>query len=325
MMTSSPHSTLDPRLVRQASQWWVDLQSDGATASLRQACLEWRKANPEHERAWQRVQAVTGQLHGVPEPLIQATLLTPRRTNRRQAIKTLLLLAGVTGAGIATVRLAPWVDWRADESTRIGESRHVTLPDGSRLVLNTGTAINVRYDANERRVVLLHGEILVTTAADAAPHGRAFLVETAHGTLRALGTRFLVRQDGDDSELQVYEGAVEVRATRNDSVAQVIHAGFRVRFDDMRITPAGPAQETSATWTRGMLVATEMPLRQFLQELSRYRRGHLGCEDEIASLPVSGTFPLADTDRILRALEYELPVDVRRYTNYWVTLRARPS
>ncbi|OZI50813.1 FecR domain-containing protein [Bordetella genomosp. 4] len=324
-MTSSPNSVLDPRLVRQASQWWVDLQSEGATASLRQACLEWRKANPEHERAWQRVQAVTGRLHGVPEPLIQATLLTPRRTNRRQAIKTLLLLAGVTGAGITTVRLAPWTDWSADESTRIGESRDVTLPDGTSVVLNTGTAINVRYDANERRVVLLHGEILVTTAADTGPHRRTFLVETAHGTLRALGTRFLVRQDGDDSELQVYEGAVEVRAARNDSVAEVIHAGFRVRFDDMRVTAAGPAQETSATWARGMLVATEMPLRQFLEELSRYRRGHLGCDDEIASLPVSGTFPLADTDRILRALEYELPVDVRRYTNYWVTLRARAS
>ncbi|CAM3947459.1 FecR domain-containing protein [Bordetella muralis] len=324
-MTSSSHSALDPRLVRRASQWWVDLQSEGAPASLRQACLEWRRANPEHERAWQRVQAVTGQLHDVPEPLLQATLLTPQGTGRRQAIKTLLLLAGVTGAGIATVRLAPWVDWRADESTRIGESRHLTLPDGSKVVLNTGTAINVRYDSNERRLVLLHGEILVTTTADVAPRARAFLVETAHGTLRALGTRFLVRQDGGDSELQVYEGAVEIRATRTDSVAEVVHAGFRARFDGMHVIPAGPAQDTSASWARGMLVATQMPLRQFLHELSRYRRGHLGCEDEIASLLVSGTFPLADTDRILRALEYELPVDVRRYTNYWVTLRARPS
>ena len=323
-MTPPPHPALDPRLVRRASQWWVELQSDG-TASLRQACLNWRKANPEHERAWQRVQAVTGQLRGVPEPLVQATLLTPRQASRRQAIKTLLLLTGVTGAGIATIRLAPWVDWRADESTRIGESRHVTLPDGSQVVLNTDTAIDLRYDTTERRLVLLRGEILVTTAADVAPDARAFLVDTAHGTLRALGTRFLVRQDRDDSELQVYEGAVEIRATRSDSAAEVVHAGSRVRFDDMHVTPSGSAQETSATWTRGMLVVTEMPLRQFLRELSRYRRGHLGCDDQIASLRVSGTFPLADTDRVLRALEYELPVDVHRYTNYWLTLRGRSS
>lgn len=324
-MTSPSHPALDPRLVRRASQWWVDLQSEGATASLRQACLDWREANPEHERAWQRVQAVTGRLRGVPEPLVQATLLTPRQVNRRQAIKTLLLLAGVTGAGVATIRLAPWVDWRADESTRIGESRHVTLPDGSQIVLNSDTAIDVRYDATERRLVLLRGEILVTTATDVAPDARAFLVDTAHGTLRALGTRFLVRQDRDDSELQVYEGAVEIRATRSDSTAEVVYAGSRVRFDDMRVRRLGPAEETSASWTRGMLVVTAMPLRQFLRELSRYRRGHLGCEDQIASLRVSGTFPLADTDRVLHALEYELPVDVHRYTNYWLTLRARPS
>ncbi|MCD0501596.1 FecR domain-containing protein [Bordetella petrii] len=324
-MASTPCPALDPGLVRRASQWWVDLQSESATASLRQACLDWRQADPEHERAWQRVQQVTGQLHGVPEPLIQATLLTPRRAGRRQAIKTLLLLAGVTGTGAATIGLAPWTDWRADESTRVGEIRRIRLPDGSLVVLNTHTAVDIRYGAAERRLVLLRGEMLVTTAADALPEARPFLVDTAHGTLRALGTRFLVRQHGDDSELQVYEGAVEVRTTRNGSAAEVVHAGFRVRFDGTRAAPAGPAQETSATWTRNMLVATAMPLRQFLHELARYRRGHLGCEDEIAELQVSGTFPLGDTDRVLRALEYELPVDVHRYTNYWLTLRARRS
>ena len=324
-MTPSDSPALDTRIVRQASQWWVDLQSDDVTAAHHQACVAWRAKDPEHERAWKRVQAVAGQLQDVPESLIKATLLPPSHITRRRAIKRLALFATVGATGILAGRAAPWAYWRADEATRVGEWRQVVLPDGSTVALNTDTSINVLFGQDQRRIDLLDGEILVTTATDPAPAARPFVVQTAHSRLRALGTRFLVRQESEDSELQVFEGAVEVRAINAGPINAIIYAGERVRFDRRGVASAQPAEEASTSWTRGMLMANDMPLRRFLVELSRYRRGHLGCEDSVAALPVSGTFPLGDIDRVLTALAHELPIDVQRYTNYWIRLTARQT
>ena len=67
-----------------------------------------------------------------------------------------------------------------------------------------------------------------------------------------------------------------------------------------------------------MLIANEMPLASFLQELSRYRPGRLSCSDEAGALRVVGAFPLADSDKVLAILQDVLPVRVRHITRYWV-------
>jgi transmembrane sensor len=82
-----------------------------------------------------------------------------------------------------------------------------------------------------------------------------------------------------------------------------------------------PVNDTATAWTDGMLVASGMRLADFLAELSRHRPGYLGCDPAIAGLRVSGTYPLADTDRILDTLRTTLPVEIHFRTRYWVTVR----
>jgi len=72
-----------------------------------------------------------------------------------------------------------------------------------------------------------------------------------------------------------------------------------------------------------MLVAAHMRLQDFLAELGRYRRGQLNCDPKVAELLISGTYPIDDSERILSLLEISLPVRVRRFTRYWVTVEAR--
>ncbi|MNN64333.1 fec operon regulator FecR [compost metagenome] len=70
-------------------------------------------------------------------------------------------------------------------------------------------------------------------------------------------------------------------------------------------------------------MAERQPLGQFLAELARHRPGFLRCSDEAAGLLLTGVFPLADTDRILAALERSLPVRVSYRTRYWVSVQRR--
>ena len=74
-----------------------------------------------------------------------------------------------------------------------------------------------------------------------------------------------------------------------------------------------------------MLVASGMRLDRFLAELGRHRPGLLHCDPAIAGLRVSGTYPLADTDRVLDMLRTTLPVEIRFMTRYWATVRPARS
>jgi len=214
-----------------------------------------------------------------------------------------------------------WQFAAADFSTRTGEIREVTLPDSTRIILSTAPAIDLQFNGEECLVVLRAGEILVTTAPDPAAVHRPFRVQSRHGTVEALGTRFTARQDGDVSRVAVFEGAVEIRPRHGASAR--LKAGQRTVFSAEQVEPPAAAQEGTAAWSRGLLLAENMRVADFLAELGRYRPGLLRCAPAIAELRVSGVFSLHDTDRALLNLTLGLPVDLVYRTRYWVTVAAR--
>ncbi|MFO6380697.1 FecR family protein, partial [Pseudomonas aeruginosa] len=94
------------------------------------------------------------------------------------------------------------VSWLADHATGKGEVRILRLVDGSEVELDAQSAIDVAYDSRERRVRLLEGSAIFRAAPRAGRETRPFVVESAGGSTRALGTRFLVSRN-DDGSVQV--------------------------------------------------------------------------------------------------------------------------
>lgn len=310
-------------VLHEALLWLVTLWSGEVSRDERQACELWRRASPAHEAAWQRVQSLDNRLGAVPASLAAPTLRGARQRARRRAVLRSIMFAGGTGALAWAARdQVPWRSWTADYRTTTGEQRRLVLADGTRLVMNTATALDVRFTASERRVLLRSGEIYVATAHEAAAAYRPFIVETAQGSVQALGTRFTVRQGDDLSYVAVYEGAVSVRPAHS-LMAQRIEAGERTTFVADRTNTPSPVDTNATSWTRGVLVVEQMRLDAFVSELGRYRPGLLRADPSVAALRVSGVFPLGDTDRALTSLERALPVSVRYATRYWVSIRPR--
>lgn len=318
---ASGDASVPAEVADQAVRWLVELQSGGATEAARSALQRWREQDPEHERAWQHIESVNRRLQGLPGPMSTALLGEERRRGRRRAAKLLLVMGA--GAGAAwTAKDTGWVrGWTSDHATRVSERRTVTLDDGSRVTLNTDSAIDLDFNAHQRLVRLVRGEILVATAGDPATSSRPFVVQTDHGRLRALGTRFNVRLHDAASELAVFEGAVELRPAGRPDPSHVVPAGQQIVLEHGGWRDQRPVGEGAGAWVDGMLVASNMPLSEFLAELSRHRAGRVSCAHELAHLKVSGTYPLADTDRILAALQRALPVRVKYFTRYWVSVQ----
>lgn len=310
-----------PAILSQAAEWLLRLHDDDGAAA-RAACARWCAEHPDHARAWQRAQHLLDLLGQVPPAVALPVLGRPRDAERRATLKRLglwLTLAPGAWLGLQWVA-APG----AGETLRTarGERRPVRLPDGSRVHLDTDTRLALHFDAGQRTLFLSRGQILVDTAADARLPPRPFQVRTAHGQVRALGTRFSVRIEDDRTQLALLDGGLEIRA--GAAAAWRLAAGQQGWFDGDGGHGVTPLDDTVIAWTGGMLVADARPLREVLAELSRYRRGVLRCDPEVGALPVSGAFPLDAPERSLAMLEATYPVRVQRAAGgWWVTVAAR--
>jgi transmembrane sensor len=315
--------SISPAVAERAVQWLVELQSPQVTDQTRAQWRDWLIADPSHQQAWQRIETFSQRLEGLhagPQNTLMYATLTPG-VSRRRALKSLAVL--VAAGGVAwSARDNPWVQpWRGDYRSGVGEQRRITLTDGSELQLNTDTSVDVRFDPQTRLITLYAGEILVRCAPDST--NRPFTVQTAQGrcTASAAGSRFSVRQSAGVTLGSTWQKALQItpRAGTTSTLAQ----GQSVWFDQFAVLGTGVALAGDLAWTQGMVVADNQRLGEFLDNLARYRQGHLGCDPEVAGLKISGTYPLADTDRVLASVSQTLHLDVRRFTRFWTTLGAR--
>jgi transmembrane sensor len=312
--------SIDPLILGEAADWMVQLQSGSATDEDRRAIAQWQGRSAQHAQAWQRAQAILGDFNTVPAAIAGDTL---KRIGRKKPLGRRQALGLLLAAGPATwlaYRQLPWQQWTADQHTAIGEQKDLTLPDGTRLLINTGSSLNIAFSEQVRRIELLKGEVLITTAKDAAH--RPFIVQTRHGTARALGTRFSVRVGEQRSRVAVTEGAVEL-LPEHASQGVIVKAGEQGAFSADGVAAVEPLDVSALTWENGMLLAQHMRLADLLDELGRYRTGVLRCHDSVANLTVSGAFSLRDTDASLHLLQETLPVTVSSLTGYWVTVEPR--
>lgn len=334
----------DERIIqREAAEWFAVLHDEQASEEQHRRWRTWIDADPAHARVWERVKAISQPFaqaaNAAPAQALRETLAKAQSAGRRRVLRVLGLGGVTVGAGLLARHTLPWLplqDWlheyavaRADHRTGIGEQRRLTLPDGTRLDLNTATAVDVDFGRSLRRIVLHAGEILVDSAPDTQAPARALVVDTPCARLTALGTRFAVRGDvrneAFSGHVAVFEGAVRISLANGAHLE--VPAGRQARFTADGIEPDGRADLARESWSRGQLVADDIPLAAFVAELSRYTPVSVTVSPQAAPLRLVGAYPIAQPARdipvILAALESALPVRVERTPAGGVHIRAR--
>jgi len=335
----SLNSTINSEILAEAADWLTHLQSCEFTEQDHTKLKQWQQQSTMHQAAWQRAESVLGTFNKVPALLGRNTLSQADNISRRHALKTFALVLMTTPALYLTYQQKPWQEWQADLRTNTGERLSKTLSDGTRIVLNTNTSLNIAFSATERRITLLEGEILITTGNESINEvltnknssqthttKRPFIVSTSQGNMRALGTRFSVRQLKGDREnltqLSVFESAVEITPANTQNKV-VVQSGEQRLFSNTNIQAAQPINEDALLWEKGMLLAKNMPLGELVNELSRYRSGILRCDAKVANIIVSGAFNINNPQVSLDLLEKTLPIKISGITHWWLTVKAK--
>jgi transmembrane sensor len=309
---------------QDAAAWVARLGSDQRTRADDEAFEAWLSADPAHAgdyaahaELWSGLSALTGDTEA--RAVLMGGKAAPRpMVNRRIAM-------GGFGAAAAAASLAvfaaPQIDrLRGVYRTRKGQQRQVILADGSRLMLDTDTRIDVRFSDADRRLVLEKGRAHFKVAKDAA---RPFRVFVGDDEVRALGTAFDVRKDGAGAKVTLEEGTVAVyRAAgpRVDGVrapAAVLKPGEQARLTKTApIKVAAVDVSREQAWRFGRMVLDNAPLGEAVEDLNRYGGRQVVLADPaLAQMKVSGVFHTRDPDAFVEAMTAAFPIRLEEETS----------
>lgn len=308
-----PEETQDPDVL-EAIKWFVRLRDEEATDDDRRAFEAWLNESPAHLEAWERANKLWDRfsLAGVAQA-----------QRRRRTVSRRIFLGGGAGVIVLATVAGYWVahpELGADFHTGLGERRTVTLPDGSRVELGSGSALSVRFDETSRRTQLFSGEAYFIVSPDVR---RPFVVEAEGGSVQALGTCF---------DVKIAENAVVVTVTEHAALVRFgvspparVEQGFQVNYDARGLGRIARADlDAVEAWRQDLLVFKELPLSQVLMELARYRRGRILLLDRrLGDIPVTGVFDTRQADAALRTIAEALPIRLVHVTDYVVFVYAR--
>lgn len=287
----------------EAAAWLARLNGPYRSEGTEGAFKSWLRRSPLHEQAFERAAEVWEMIPGAAAGLETAAEpeLAPAHAPRRGLVAMAAgVLAMIAAVGGYTLLSRPPV-----HATQAGEREVVVLDDGTRVSLNTNSRIAILYSSDERRVRLDRGEAMFEVTRNPA---RPFTVLAGNERIRALGTIFIVRRDGDDrTAVTLIEGLIEVSEhveARPPARIALLSPGQRVT-----VTAAAgaaldrPSIEAVTAWRRGEVMFEDATLLEAAEELNRYGADRLVVADPtLADLRISGVFSTDDLGEAAQAI-----------------------
>lgn len=302
---SSKNGADDP-FAAEALDWFVRLQGASGDPATSRAFRAWLNGDPRRAAAFEKVTEVWG----APE-FLQATknvakatgFVAPRRKSRRRSLAK--KAAAVATAVVVAFGLAKAPDLmlhlRADYVTAAGEQRAVTLPDGSRVTLNTESAIALDFVKGQRDVRILKGEAYFDVRSGSPI---PFRVAGHFGDVEVRGTAFSVKLDDREDNVVLSRGAVDVASRTQPQEHALLSPGEMVSVTATSISPVRKIDtERSLAWLEGRIIFDDQPLGDVLNDLRRYYSGRIFVANSaIERVAVSGNYKLDQPLLVIQSL-----------------------
>ncbi len=305
----------------EAMRWVVRL--DDLTPMEQKRLDRWLNENDAHREAFDTAMQEWDSLAFLQQlrddPVAKGDPWVARKRARRKRNRSYVLTLAAAASIAAMALVVGWsllqpAGYLAEYRTAIGKQQDVSLPDGSFILLNTRTSLNVQFSKERRSVFLEAGEAHFEVAHDP---DRPFVVATRVGVVRAVGTAFTVYvHDDEETEVTVTDGVVEVSQVSEPLVAalpsaelpdshsrtgsvQTLSKGSNATISNAIEVVAAvdtEAIERKLSWQYGMLEFVNTPLGEVIDEVGRYTPKTLVIADpELESYPVT---IIARTDNI---------------------------
>jgi len=180
-----------------------------------------------------------------------------------------------------------------------GEQRQVPLPDGSAVILNSGSSIWVEPGFNkEKRNIELHGEAFFEVRKGSIP----FVVKAGTAEIRVLGTAFNVLESKTRVRVDVARGSVRVDAGPAYAELRQGQASMLNVATGELSTAAGDS--LSWAWKQGVLVFSNDALSEVVSRMEKHYNVRISMQPDWAGKRYTGRFepmPVAEALKLVNA------------------------
>lgn len=325
-----------PRIMREAGAW-LARRDRGFTASERAEFECWVGAHASHAAAVAQLDQTLSAFDRLRELVPHRSTpncdaFAPARAGRRW-FHPYIAAAGMAAA-IAVMawstRSSPAPSsWHYE--TLAGGFDRATLADGSVVVLNGDTKLDVHYTASARHVELSRGEAHFQVTTDSE---RPFTVHAGTIAVRAVGTAFNVRFAEQGVEVLVMEGKVRVappeskaHPTRSPAKSDapalaeipMLTAGHKVMIPaavagEAIIATVNEADiERAIAWQSRVAEFRKTSLSEIVAEFNRQNPQQIVIADpELETLRIGGYFRADQPEAFVRLLESSFGISAER-------------
>ena len=332
----------DEERYKEASLW-VERLSEGLSPEEEVGLRDWLAADSANQTVLEKMAVLWDKMDSLSR--LSALVPQPKQT----LVKDSNRKSYVAFAASFVVSLAALFLWNASQrpdlqisqppaelvyETAIGERQVRLLEDGTKITLNTGSRVSVRYTKGARLLHLESGEVHVQVAKDPL---RPLSVVAGDHVVQAIGTAFNIELMNDrEIELVVTEGTVRIgdQASAFDaplknveitlpSSATVITAGQELVTGETEVTRSISSDdiEVRLSWREGNLIFRGETLSEAAREVERYTGVEFFFVDEnLKQVRVSGYFRAGDVEGMLAVLKENFEVEFQRETDKRVLL-----
>ncbi len=317
-------SWAESRARKQAARWMVRMHGPDAFR-WRGAFEAWRLEHPRNSQAYARQQAIWGAMpHLNVASALETARPAPRLTPRRLAAGLVPLALGL---GVVLIWQRPNQPEPLVIAAEPLRARAERLADGSRVLLERGSALEVSLDPDLRRLRLMRGRARLDLSSG---NGRPALIRAGRAEVRTPQARLDIALAGDEARIVLLAG--QVRLARYDG-DNAVPSDLRLAVGQLAtIGPAdGPVSSRAATraelaWPAGMISFVDAPLEEVIAHANAASFSRIDLADPaLATLKVTGAYQLGDTAGLARSLAASLHLVVRGSAEKGFTLsKGRP-
>ncbi|WIO75357.1 FecR domain-containing protein [Porticoccaceae bacterium LTM1] len=333
-MNTSTEKRKQHRSIDEAAEWLVLLQDDDVCTETKEAFAEWLLSSRNHVRDYLKLAMLSEDIASLDASILSAEELKAVLAEKAEVADIVKLFdrpasipatsqngkvnskkqkAWSSGyklfAAAAAMVMAVGVGlfWPAADpviiyQTALGEQSSMALDDGSLLVMNTQTEIQVDMDQEHRNLYLNSGEAFFDVAKDPT---RAFRVIVDGAVIEALGTSFNVRHFSNYTEATLLEGAISVSAKPGvEPIIVGISERVRINHETGSVDVSLVSPDAILAWQNRKLIFDGELLSDAISEFNRYNKRKVTILDAVlASKKVSGVFNADDPESFTLFLE----------------------
>lgn len=328
----------------QAATWIVKLEGEKPSEQDIREFKQWISESSSHRAAFEEMMEFWDGTNVLTQVVLPGEMVVQERPHGESIFRrpfdffrpySLASAAFVMLLLVAALLLAPqfYSPSPLVYATAVGEQKSIELPDGSTVLLNTNSRVEVDFNDQRRQVKLLRGEAHFGVFHDP---DRPFEVWAGKGLVRAVGTAFTVYIRKMDVEVIVTEGVVELdKAEAEQEVAKTVdraqleslEVGVHVKAGNKLVYGREDLQkiklvvanqlEKDLSWQQGMLVFSSEPLADVVDNVSRYTDLKIVIpERKTRDMLVGGIFKVGDTESLFEVLREGFGIRVEKAENY---------